>query len=211
MLFCTPKSLVGQRDVRSYSNFDPKIRAAYGEKINELLNLVHSDFQQRYYLSSDALEAFHSFEEELESKHGPGKEYQIISDFTLKLAGTSLRLAAVYQFGENAYQSEISLKTMEKSISLCKILIQHHLKALELVQEGKLVGKAKILLNWLVSVGEPVTKSMLHKAPGLNLKKQALDEVLEILADHCLVASYTLANKGGTKPTIYITVNPALL
>ncbi|MCH7507744.1 MAG: DUF3987 domain-containing protein, partial [Proteobacteria bacterium] len=160
-LYCVPNSNIGRRDVRQRSPIPETVKRIYKIKIFELLEiepLLDGDGVERpriIRLSLDALEAWLTFAQFIESKQGEGGEYEHIQDWTGKLPGAALRIAGICHVAEHGGNSlEIDIKTITKALDLCQLAIPHAQVAFDMMGADQAIDDAKVLIRWIVRNGD---------------------------------------------------------
>jgi putative DNA primase/helicase len=243
---CRPKSNIGKRDVRLRKIIDPAVKNAYVAGIKWLLNIKpdlsphNQEVPRLLTLSKQALPAWEQFCQDIENEQGEGGKYEYLQDFTGKLPGQALRIAALCQVAalfrqpENAahenplsplsslspsYQYEIELDTMEKAMELCKKLIIHAQGTFELLDDDGSMADAKWALNWIKSHVETddatgafyIKQNALHKSVIFkNSKLERITKALDVLRERNIV-SPQFKLPTPQKSTYVYFINPAVL
>ncbi len=164
LLYCLPKSTVGNRDVTKRKPIPAEIQIKYENLIYDLLAISpKSDETGRespcmLTLAPNALKAWLIFSQYIESKQGQYGEFHSIQDWTGKLPGAALRIAGLCHVVEHGEQTTIIGKaTMEKALDLCELLIVHAKAAFDLMGADPVIPDAKFLLQWIMKTGKRVS------------------------------------------------------
>jgi putative DNA primase/helicase len=112
-----------------------------------------SDESQRFavQLTPDALMTFQEWETEVEMMLCEGGQMEIMRDWGGKLAGETLRLAAVLHCVENDPASYINGVTIRAAIEIARYLVPHAEAVLEMMQvkENSRDDDARYVLRWI--------------------------------------------------------------
>lgn len=213
-LYAVPVSNVGSRDVRKSISIDPGIKAVYEHNIETLLNLrapVNSDGKEtlQLTLSTEALDTWYNFAQEIEDKQGPGGEFEQICDFTGKLPGTALRIAALLHCADHWFSLPVvSVKAMQRAIDLCRPLITHAMLAFDLMAVDPTLEDAKFIYQWIREQNSNrFIKSNLRRSNRFRrADKERLERALEVLIERGIISDLQKLNT--RKPTLIYMVNP---
>jgi hypothetical protein len=226
------------RDVRKTTLILPNVKRAYEACIKHLLDLkpgVDESGEQipvMLVLSDTALEAWYEFSEWLEIRQGAGGEFEPIQDFTGKLAGQVLRIAALCHLANSAgtfpysassalspHGTEIEEANMKAVIALAKKLIVHAQAVLESLDaaESPAIADAKWALSWIIkNVEHDGNGAYFFKQSALHcsskFKKTNVERVLkalEILCERQMISA--VVSLPTVKPTKIRYVNPLIL
>jgi len=220
LLYCIPKSTVGSRNVAKHRPVPETTSTGYDALTKRLLLAIspiydeHGQERPRILtLAPDALKAWLTFSQYIESKQGQYGEFQSIQDWTGKLPGAALRIAGLCHVAEHGEASAvISRHIIEKALDLSELLIIHAKAAFALMGTDPAIPDAKFILQWIVSNGaDSFRRGDLHKA--LHGKFQRVDRLisaLKVLAERHII-SEPLNKPTGRRPEIVYTVNPAIL
>ena len=218
-LYCVPNSNIGRRDVRQRSPIPETVKRIYKTKIFELLEikpLLDGDGVERpqiIRLSLDALEAWLTFAQFIESKQGEGGEYEHIQDWTGKLPGAALRIAGICHVAEHGGNSlEIDIKTITKALDLCQLAIPHAQVAFDMMGADQTIDDAKVLIRWIVRNGDLTFKrSECHTAHHGRFKTvDRLKTALDVVCGWNIISPADSVETG-RRPTIIHHVNPKFL
>jgi putative DNA primase/helicase len=219
LLYCLPKSTVGTRDVTRHRPIPNTISLAYNNLIYGLLAippLFDESGRERarmLTLAPDALKAWLTFSQYIESNQGQYGEFHSIQDWTGKLPGAALRIAGlchVVEYGEQT--AIISNATIERALDLAQSLIVHAKAAFDLMGSDPAIPDAKFILQWIIRNGaDSFRRGDLHKAlHGKFQRVERLISALKVLTERNIV-SEPQERPTGRRPEIIYTVNPAIL
>ncbi|HUY88704.1 MAG TPA: DUF3987 domain-containing protein [Pirellulales bacterium] len=146
-LYAAPESWIGQRKIAPEPVPDA-VREAYRQTVRRLSEL---EGEHVLRLAADAAAALQSWEAEIEDMLGDGGEMEIMRDWGAKLAGATLRLAAVLHCVECGPNEPIGSETLAAAIELARYLVPHAEAVLNMMQakEGPGEGNARYLLRWI--------------------------------------------------------------
>ncbi|MFZ1936665.1 MAG: DUF3987 domain-containing protein [Thermoguttaceae bacterium] len=146
-LYAAPQSWIGDRQIAPAPVSDA-VREAYRQAIR-LLADVNGEIVLR--LTADALAAFQAWEAEIEAMLGDGGQLEIMRDWGAKLAGATLRLAAVTHCVQHGAVSDIDVGTIAAAIEIALYLIPHADAVLNMMQakEGAVDENARYVLRWI--------------------------------------------------------------
>lgn len=219
LLYCLPKSTVGNRDVTKRKPIPSEISAKYRNLIYSLLSISPlSDESGRerprlLTLAPDALKAWLTFSQYIESKQGQYGEFNSIQDWTGKLPGAALRIAGLCHVVEHGEQSTvISKATMEKALDLSELLITHAKAAFALMGSDQAIPDAKYLLQWITKKdADSFRRGDLHKElHGKFPRVDRLISALKVLTERNII-SEPQERPTGRRPGIIYQVNPSIL
>jgi putative DNA primase/helicase len=164
-------------------------------------------------LAPDALKAWLTFSQYIESNQGQYGEFHSIQDWTGKLPGAALRIAGlchVVEYGEQT--TIISNATIERALDLAQSLIVHAKAAFDLMGSDPAIPDAKFILQWIIRNGaDSFRRGDLHKAlHGKFQRVERLISALKVLTERNIV-SEPQERPTGRRPEIIYTVNPAIL
>lgn len=219
LLYCIPKSTVGNRDVTKRQPLSEQIKMEYHAMIYRLVSispLSDESGKERprlLTLTPDALKAWMLFSQYIESKQGQFGEFHSIQDWTGKLPGAALRIAGlchVVEQGESV--TVINKATIEKVLDLAELLIVHAKAAFGMMGSDPVVSDAKFVLQWIIRNGtNSFHRSDLHKAlHGKFPRVDRLIPALKVLAERHII-SEPQERPTGRRPEIIYMVNPAIL
>jgi len=156
-LYCLPTNTVGSRDMAVDRPYPVNEQGAYCLAIDYLLDL-DSQRVRILKLEKNAYSAWLQFRQQLEGRMADGQDLEGIREWASKLANATLRIAAnchlyvqVTSGPKGLDNMHISQDTIERSIQLCELLIDHALSAFEVVGGGRPIMDARRIYTWLVS------------------------------------------------------------
>ena len=219
-LYCIPKSNIGSRDIRDRRSIPETVKRRYREEIfnlletQPLLDELGVEQPRMLSLSPSALHSWEEFSQRIESKQGDGREFEPIQDWTGKLPGAALRIAGICHVAEHGETSfEINLKTMERALNLCALLIPHAQVAFDMMGADESVADAKVVLRWILKNGElSFKRSACHKANHGRFKKvDRLIKALEVLQGWNVISDVDpVKTENSSKPILLYHVNPEI-
>jgi putative DNA primase/helicase len=219
LIYCIPKSTVGNRDVTKRQPVSERIRCEYLNLINQLLAippLSDGPGKERpriLTLTPDALKAWLAFSQFIESRQGQYGEYHSIQDWTGKLPGAALRIAGLCHVVEHGEATAvISRPTIEKALDLAELLIVHAKAAFAMMGTDAAIPDAKNVLDWIIRNGagrfrRNEIQSAMH---GKFVRVARLIAALQVLSERHIISDEQQLLTGG-RPQIFYTVNPAVL
>jgi putative DNA primase/helicase len=217
-LYCIPESSVGHRDLSKRREISEETRARYHQGIRSLLNipriLVDGIEQPRTLrLEREALASWRAFGQALEKHQGETGDLGSIADWTAKLPGAVLRLAGIAHVVEHGLDSDLILQeTLERTLDLANLLIQHALVAFSMMGADQAVTDAKYVAKRLKAKGKRYVKEndIYRGCHGRIPKMDRLQKALSVLIDHNILSEPIIEATGG-RPTKYFYVNPEFL
>jgi hypothetical protein len=153
-LYMAPKSWIGSREIAT-TPVSETVKEAYHSTIRRLF-LSCQEIQDEsgpviLYLSDEASRAFKRWETEIESMLGDGGQMELMRDWGAKLAGATLRIAAVVHCVQSGMTGPIEKVAIESAITIAKSLITHADAVLNMMQakEGQESQDARYVLGWI--------------------------------------------------------------
>jgi len=213
-LFALPQSNVGGRDVRRRASIPKYISHEYERRIHELLDGRQqlSSSPRVLGLTDSAREAWLDFADEIERQQGEGGALESIADWSSKLPGAALRIAALLELAESGQAvDEVSHQTTERAVRLCRLLIPHAQAAFGLLGADAADGDAAAIVKWARAGGHAsFSKSACQRAMQGRFRSIAkLDKAIERLEAGDVAKVEKQPNKGA-RPTTIIRMNPKL-
>lgn len=153
-LYAAPASWIGQRLIAP-APVPEDTKEAYREAVRELgrhsENIGSASGVVSLKLSSDALSLFQTWEAEAEVMLGDGGSMEWMRDWGGKLAGATLRLAAVLHCVEHGLDGRIKDATIRAAIEIARYLIPHAEAVLNMMQvnAGSVNEDAAYVLRWI--------------------------------------------------------------
>ena len=164
-------------------------------------------------LDADARESFLAFAQFIESKQGPGGDFEQTQDWTGKLPGAAVRIAGLFHVVEHGPNVQaINQATMEKALDLADLLIAHAKAAFDLMGADQGTDDAKAVLRWIVEQGQATfSRRDCHYAmKGRFAKVERLTRSLQELHERGIIGEPVMESTGG-RPSLTYRVNPAML
>lgn len=126
-----------------------EISLAYFEAIRKLA--VCKEKEVTLNLDDDAISQLTTWEVEIESMLGDGGQMEMIRDWGAKLAGATLRIAAIIHCVQHGVHGRISSATLGSAIDIARYLIPHAQATLNLMQasDGSCDDDAQYVLRWI--------------------------------------------------------------
>lgn len=224
-LYSLPKSTIGKRKIRPEAMTD-NVRQTYQRNVVRLASIeaiTNSDGKiepQMILFSKDADDLLKSFEEEIEPMLGNDGELAFIGDWGGKLAGATVRIAAILHLALHSetlnqrWPGEVSADTLKNAIEIARYLMAHARIAYAEMAADPKIEDAKLVLRWIEKTGSPTfTKRDAYQGTKGRFNKVALLEpALKILEDHGFIQLVEIPPKSGAgrKPSPVFLVNPAL-
>jgi hypothetical protein len=211
-LYAAPQSWIGRREIAPAPVSD-STREAFRQAVRALAE-VEGQFILK--LTADALAALRAWEAEIETMLGDGGQMEIMRDWGAKLAGATLRLAAVLHCVEHGATGRIEGKTIAAAVEIGSYLIPHADAVLNLMQakENSDDDDARYVLRWIERHGrQEFTKSEAqHHGKRRFSKADAIDPALAALTRRNYIRLRPAAATGPGRPSSpTYEVNPAAL
>ena len=209
--YSAPQSLVGHREIAPPPVPDD-VAAAYAELVVRL-GRDQSDFVLE--LTDKAESELRIWESEIEQTLADGGEMELIRDWGNKLAGATLRLAAVLHCAEHGKSGKIACSTLAAAIAIARYLIPHA-EAVLTMMDAKEKGPeddAQYVLRWIKRRGKrEFTKSEAqHHGKRRFPKAEAIDAALAELAKRNYIRQLPAQPSGPGRPASpKYAVNPAV-
>lgn len=214
-LYAMPKSNIGKRNVRHNKPVPQGVKEVYYYNLKTLLNLqTPTDLEggpMRLTLSSEALEAWYTFAQEIENKQGTGKPYESFQDWTGKLPGTALRIAALFHVSLHWFsKTTVEIDCMQKSVSLCELLIDHARAAFAEMSRSNLTEDMKHIIDHLkLNQAESIPRREIQRLGRFSTSpKERLNKALDSLIERGVLKGEMKSS--ATKPSQIYKINPKL-
>lgn len=213
-LFAMPDSNVGQRDVRRRWSIPSYVQKEYEGRLHGLLDgrqLVASK-PRVVGLTDPAREAWLDFADEIEKQQGERGAMESIADWSSKLPGAAVRIAALLELAESGPSAEsVSLDATEKAVRLCRLLIDHAHAAFGLLGADATDTDATAIVKWAQDGAHlSFSRRQCQKAmEGRFRSIERLEKALDRLAQSDVARIDKVPNKGAP-PTTMIRMNPKL-
>lgn len=146
-LYAAPQSWIGRRDIAPAPVSDGT-REAYRQAVRALAEIQGEHDLQ---LSSGAVTVLRDWESEIEAMLGDGGQMESMRDWGGKLAGATLRIAAVLHCVEHGPSGPVERRTIAAAIDIARYLIPHAEAALNLMQAraDSSGDDARYVLRWI--------------------------------------------------------------
>lgn len=210
-LYAAPQSWIGRREIAPAPVTDA-VRESYRQVVRSLASVEDKTVLQ---LSLRASTTMREWETEIESMLADGGQMEIMRDWGAKLAGATLRMAAVLHCVERGAAQCIEESTIEAAIEIGRYLIPHAEAVLNLMQAKEDSGDAdaRYVLRWIERHNRrEFTKSEAqHHGKRRFPKADAIDPALAELTQRGYIRPKTVEATGpGRPPSPTYDVNPAL-
>ena len=165
-------------------------------------------------LSPEASRGWTDFRGEIEAMLRPTGKLAEARGWGGKLAGFTLRIAGLLHMSANQPPAlEINDTTMQSSITLARLLIDHAIAARNLMGTDQAAEDAKVVLNWLKlhqRTGFTRTECLEAHRGRLGSSKR-MDAMLTILLDRNIIAAGEKAQTGAAgRPPREYRINPRI-
>jgi hypothetical protein len=210
-LYAAPKSWIGERKIDTPPVPD-ELREAYHEIVR---TLVADEGETVLQLTGSAAGLFRDWEAEVEAMLGDGGELEKMRDWGAKLAGATLRLAAVLHCVEHGRYGGIGKETIVAAVEIARYLIPHAEAVLNmmLASDETVDDDAYYILRWIKRhARQEFTKSEAqHHGKRRFPKADDIDLPLEELARRGFIRPKPTESSGpGRPPSPVYEVNPAV-
>lgn len=147
ILYAAPQSWIGRREIAPAPVSDAA-REAYHQTVRALAE-VEGEFVLQ--LAADAAAVLRDWEAEIEAMLGDGGQMEIMRDWGAKLAGATLRLAAVLHCVKHGPAGHIEGPTIAAAVVIARYLVPHAEAVLNmmLASEETADDNARYLLRWI--------------------------------------------------------------
>ena len=151
-LYAAPQSWIGSRIIAA-TPVSVAVKEAYRQTVRTVADTSRAVVLG---LTTDATVVLRDWEGEIEEMLGDGGPMEIMRDWGAKLAGTTLRLAAVLHCVEHGPAGRISVETIEAAIEIASYLIPHTEAALDMMKakEDLPEDDARYVLRWIERHGQ---------------------------------------------------------
>jgi hypothetical protein len=146
-LYAAPRSWIGRREIAP-PPVPEATREAYRRVVRKLAGVEGEHVLQ---LDPDASAALRTWEGEVEGMLADGGDLEVTRDWGAKLAGATLRLAAVLHCVEHSSVSPVGRATVEAAVVIARYLVPHAEAVLNmmLAKDGSGDGDAEYVLRWI--------------------------------------------------------------
>ncbi len=210
-LYAAPTSWIGQREIAP-TPVPAALHEAYRQLIRELAEVAE---EYVLTLSADAAAVLREFEAEIETMLDDGGDMEIMRDWGAKLAGATVRLAAVLHCVDYGPTGCIEVATIRAAIEIAGYLVPHAEAVLDLMQakEDSTNDDAQYVLRWIIRHRrQQFTKSEAqHHGKRRFPKVDAIDKPLAELVKRAYIRQKPPVPAGpGRPPSPAYEVNPAV-
>lgn len=213
-LYCKPISPIGTRKFDT-TPIKEDVILQYTNLIFKLLDVHQDNMPQVLTLSSEALEIFETFYDEIEQQLV--EDLDFMSDWAGKLSGTCLRISGILHLMDfsNIENSNyiISDAIMEKAIKISRYFLEHSKYAYAIMGVDKEMQKAKFIIKKLEKQSQSQLKrhEIFKMSRNSNIKNVLdIERALEILLEYGYIRELPKAEREGAgrkQDTIY-ELNP---
>jgi hypothetical protein len=209
-LYAAPQSWIGRRQIAPASVSDAT-REAYRQAVRAL---AEGEGEAVLQLTGDAAGLLRGWEAEIEAMLGDGGPMEIMRDWGAKLAGATLRLAAVLHCVERGPAGRIEGRTIAAAVAIARYLVPHAEAVLNmmLASEEKADDDARYVFRWIERHGRrEFTKSEAqHHGKRRFHKADDIDPALAELTRRGHIRPRPAEATGpGRPPSPAYEVNPA--
>jgi hypothetical protein len=209
-LYAAPQSWIGRRQIAPAPVSDAT-REAYRQAVRKL---AEADGESVLELAAGAAALLRDWETEIEAMLGEGGQMEIMRDWGAKLAGATLRLAAVLHCVEHGPAGRIEGRTIAAAVEIARYLVPHADAVLNMMSANEGTGDddARYVLRWIERHGRrEFTKSEAqHHGKRRFPKADDIDPALAELARRGFIRSRPAEATGpGRPPSPAYEVNPA--
>ncbi len=209
-LYAAPQSWIGRREIAP-APVSEATREAYRQAVRAMAE-VKGEFVLQ--LSADAAALFREWEAEIEAMLAEGGRMEIMRDWGAKLAGATLRLAAVLHCVEHGPAGQIEGRTIAAAVEIALYLIPHAEAVLNMMMpsEKPADDDARYVLRWIERHGwQKFTKSEAQHHGKRRFPKAAdIDPALAELTERGYIRPRPFETTGpGRPPSPTFDVNPA--
>ncbi len=211
-LFSSPKSRIGSREVAP-NPVPESVSLGYRHVVRQLGRI---EGEHVLHLSMDAARAFLEWETEIEAMLAEGGPMEGIRDWGGKLAGATLRIAAVLHCAERGAAGDIQAGTVNAAVEIARYLIPHAEAVLETMEarEDTKDDDARYVLRWIKRQEiSRFTRRMAHQ--GGRRRFHVVDDIdpalRELTARGYIRKVSQQAAGPGRPPSPEYEVNPAVI
>jgi replicative DNA helicase len=215
-LYVLPDPNVGRRNTRP-DRIPPEVRERYRANLRQLAERLRGK-AVTLTLDPAALVLLEDQMAELEPRLAPEDgDLGHVADWAAKLAGATVRIAALLHLAEHHEAPEATVigpETMAAAWRMADYLVPHAVAAFAEMGANPALAAARYTLERIrVNGWSTFTRRDLYRATGRGRFPTVgdLDPALAVLVDHCyirLVGSPSPGPKGGRKPSPTYEVNP---
>lgn len=216
-LYAAPHSWIGRREIAPAPVPDA-VREAYRQAVRGLaesfVNIEGAAEPLVLRLAADAEAFLREWEGEIEAMLGDGGQMEIMRDWGAKLAGATLRLAAVLHCVEHGPAGRIEGRTIAAAVEIARYLVPHAEAVLNmmLASEKTADDDALYVLRWIERKGKrEFTRREAHQHGRRRFHKiDDIDPALDELTRRGFIRPKPAETSGpGRPPSRAYEVNPA--
>jgi len=216
-LYAAPRSWIGRRQIAP-PPVSGGMWTAYEQAVQDLVasfgNCGSASQPIQLQLTPDALRVFQAWESEVETMLADGGQMEMTRDWGGKLAGATLRLAAVLHCVEHGAAGYIGRTTIAAAVEIARYLVPHAETVLNMMQakEGSGDDDARYVLRWIErhSRSEFTKTEVQHHGKRRFPKADDIDPALAELTRRSYIRSRPSEATGpGRPPSPRYEVNPA--
>ncbi|MDD4270175.1 MAG: DUF3987 domain-containing protein [Thermoguttaceae bacterium] len=217
-LYSFPSSPIGRRQVAA-----APVPESVSEAYRRAVRLLATDSENIEYapepftlrLTAGAEAALRGWEQEIEDELADGGKLEAMRDWGSKLAGATLRLAAVLHCVEHGLTGEVTTGTLAAAIEIARALIPHAEAVLNLMGDAAPSGASdgQYVLKWIERHGKrEFTKSEAQQHGKRRFPRaEDIDPAINELARRGYVRQQPAKASGpGRPPSPTYEVNPAV-
>ena len=196
-LYAAPRSWIGEREIAP-EPMSSTTRAAYQQTVRELAEI---EGERTLYLTEAASISLHEWETKIEEMLADGSEMEMFRDWGSKLAGATLRLAAVLHCVAHGVDCPIEEASIVSAIRIGRYLFPHTEAVLYLMQASEIAYQddAKYVLRWI----ERHNRREFSKTEAQHHGKRRFPK-----ADDVDVALAELVRRGYIRPSLIEATGP---
>ena len=211
-LYAAPQSWIGRREIAPTPVSDTT-REAYRQMVRALAEAV-VDGEFVLHLVDDAAAMLYEWEAEIEAMLDEGGQMELMRDWGAKLAGATLRLAAVLHCVEHGPAGRIEKLTLSAAVEIARYLVPQAEAVLKMMSAKEASGNndALYVLRWIERHRRrEFTKSEAqHHGKRQFPKAEDIDPALDELTRRGFIRPKSVgANGPGRPPSPTFEVNPA--
>jgi hypothetical protein len=226
-LYAYPASPLGSRRIAT-NPVSQETTAAYDQLVRRLADIDcdNEDKHRLLRVSSEATEIFRDWQREIEPHLGTDGRFELMRDWAGKLAGLTVRLAAILHLVANdrpdPWSNAVQESSMLAAIKIASWACEHAEAVLAMMADGdERLEDAAFIFRWLRKQAADSAQSSLqvtrrqihtHGRRRFDANPDRLDKALAVLVDNGWLRSAEqeggIAKKG--RPTELYLVNPVI-
>lgn len=215
-LFALPDSMVGSRLYNGSVPVPEETTHAYAEAVTRWAALAVPPRRHRLELAPDAYRAYADFHDRIEGRNKDGNDLAPIGTWGGKIAGTTLRVAAIMHLFEcsdiqDAIERAIPLETVNNAITLTEeFFIPHAFAAFRVLRKGAAKSVTERLLSWIAAkrLGQfTLRQAFKQLSGGAGGSVRVTEDVLPAI-DQLKADGYIREGKSSRSDSVVYEVNP---